>query len=106
SATRHSSRISRVIISVRLFTHPPRSSTGTTRITRRRLSLLRGEHFKTGADSDGPALTKYGEPICILCFSDFHRGQRNDRPLTSLASPRFEMLSVFVGFPSVGCRPP
>jgi hypothetical protein len=29
----------------------------------------------------------------MLCFSDFHRGQRNDKPLTSLASPRFEMLS-------------
>jgi hypothetical protein len=34
------------------------------------------------------------EPICILCFSDFERGQRNDKPLTSLASPRFEMLST------------
>jgi hypothetical protein len=34
------------------------------------------------------------EPICILCFSDFERGQRNDKPLTSLASPRFEMLSM------------
>ena len=55
-----------------------------------------GEHFKTGADSDGPALIRFGEPICILCLSDFHRGQRNDKPLTSLASPRFEMLSLFV----------
>ena len=34
------------------------------------------------------------EPICILCFSDFERGQRNDKPLTSLASPRFEMHSL------------
>jgi hypothetical protein len=46
----------------------------------RELAPQAGEHFKTGADSDGPALTKYGEPICILCFSDFQRGQRNDKP--------------------------
>ena len=31
--------------------------------------------FQTGADSDDPALIKYLEPICMLCFSDFHRGQ-------------------------------
>ena len=48
---------------------------------------------KRGLDSDGPTPINYGEPICILCFSDFQRGQRNDKPLTSLASPRFEMLS-------------
>ena len=48
---------------------------------------------KRGLDSDGPTPINYGEPICILCFSNFQRGQRNDKPLTSLASPRFEMLS-------------
>jgi hypothetical protein len=31
--------------------------------------------------------------IWVLC--DFHRGQRNDKPLTLLASPRLEMRSHF-----------
>jgi hypothetical protein len=33
-----------------------------------------------------------GSPFASV-FSDFHCGRRNDKPLTSLASPRFEMLS-------------
>jgi hypothetical protein len=45
-----------------------------------------------GADSDGTAVIVWGA-ICLPCFSDFHLGQRNDKPLTSLASPQFEMLS-------------
>jgi hypothetical protein len=31
-------------------------------------ALKEREHFKTGADSDGPVLSKYGEPVCVLCF--------------------------------------
>jgi hypothetical protein len=52
-----------------------------------------GEHFKTGADSDGPSLIKYWGAHLPSVFSDFHCGQRNDKPLTSLTSPRFERLS-------------
>ena len=35
---------------------------------RRADSDLVGVHFETGADSAGPAVIKYGEPTCVLCF--------------------------------------
>jgi len=58
-----------------------------------RLEPLVGEHFKPGADSDGPSLTQVWGAHLHPCFSDFHPGQRSNKPLTSLASPRFEILS-------------
>jgi hypothetical protein len=35
-----------------------------------------------------------GSPFASSVFSDFHFRQRTDKPLTSFASPRFEILSL------------
>jgi hypothetical protein len=51
------------------------------------------EYFKPGADSDLLPRSSMGSPFASSVFSDFHLGQRTDKPLTSFASPRFEMLS-------------